>query len=243
MGVLLQDQELIDFAGPNQELTLYNHHYHDGVNGEGAQNYMAMLNSYYYPYLRNPEGWLELYPDFLKDHPFFGPASTELNRLATVRGLFLEFADQHEYAWRPPLVDPEKVRANEALPSRNWPGFGVGLLRVGGPGHRQEVSLHYSRATLHTSSDALGISCWVDGIPVMRLAATPRIGATPRSMRDGPRSRRSTAWATLGRSWRPGVASMAGPGSGRTAPWRKTPSPWMRRPPVVAGAMIAASAR
>lgn len=168
LGVLLQDQELIDFAGPNQELTLYNHHYHDGVNGEGAQNYMAMLNSYYYPYLRNPEGWLELYPDFLKDHPFFGPASTELNRLATVRGLFLEFADQHEYAWRPPLVDPEKVRANEALPSRNWPGFGVGLLRVGGPGHRQEVSLHYSRATLHTSSDALGISCWVDGIPVMR---------------------------------------------------------------------------
>jgi len=168
LGVLLQDRELIDFAGPNQELTLYNHHYHDGVNGEGAQNYMAMLNSYYYPYLRNPEGWLELYPDFLKDHPFFGPASTELNRLATVRGIHLEFADQHEYAWRPPLVDPEKVRANEAVPSRNWPGFGVGLLRVGGSGHRMEVSLHYSRATLHTASDALGISCWVDGVPVMR---------------------------------------------------------------------------
>ena len=62
-AILAGDKYLIEFAGANQELTLYNHHYHDGMNGEGAQNYMAMLNSYYYPYMSNPDGWQRLDPD------------------------------------------------------------------------------------------------------------------------------------------------------------------------------------
>ncbi|OGV67642.1 MAG: hypothetical protein A3K19_14670 [Lentisphaerae bacterium RIFOXYB12_FULL_65_16] len=169
-GVLAGDRTLVDFAVPNQELTLYNHHYQDGLNGEGAANYMAMLNSYYYPFLRDPKsGWTELYPDFFTDHPFFETASAELNKLRTVRNLELEFADEHEYTFSRGIVtDAAKVAEREAIPSMNWPGWGVGILRFGGAGHRQEMTLMYTRTSLHSASDTLGIACWVDGVPVMR---------------------------------------------------------------------------
>jgi hypothetical protein len=169
LGVLLGDEELIDFAGPAQETTLYNHSYQDGLNGEGAPNYMAMPGGYFYPYLRDPEGWLRFYPRFLEDHPFYFTADAELRKLSTVRGVQLEFGDQHEHAFPVGfLTDPAAVRANEQLGSRNWAGYGVGVLRVGGPGHRQEVGLGYTRATLHNAQDALSLECWVDGVPVMR---------------------------------------------------------------------------
>jgi len=168
LGILLQDEYLFDFAAGHQECVLYNHHYHDGMNGEGAPNYMAMLGRYY-KYMADPKGWLEFAPDFLKDNPFFGPAESEWRKLYTVRGLPLEFADQHIYAFHPGfLTDSDKVRENEQRPSMNWPGYGIGILRVGGPGHRQEVFMTYDRVSLHGTSDKLGIECWVDGVPVMR---------------------------------------------------------------------------
>jgi hypothetical protein len=36
VAILLGDKYLFDFAAGNQECVLYNHHYHDGLNGEGA---------------------------------------------------------------------------------------------------------------------------------------------------------------------------------------------------------------
>jgi len=168
LGILLGNRYLFNFAAAHQECVLYNHHYHDGMNGEGAPNYMAMLTEYY-RYLRDPKGWLELAPDFLEEHPFFGPASAELRKLYTVRGLPLEFADQHMYAYAGGFAtEPSQVRANEQRTSRNWPGYGIGILRVGGHGHRQEVFMTYDRVSLHGASDKLGIECWVDGVPVMR---------------------------------------------------------------------------
>ena len=169
-GILAQDKTLIDFAAPNQELTLYNHHYQDGLNGEGAANYMGQLAGYYYEFLGNPRGsWQELYPDFLKDHPFFKTASSELFTLKTARGLELEFADEHIQAYsRNFLTDPAAVREHEAIPSKNWPGWGIGIVRVGGPGHRQELTLASTRTALHSTADPLGIACWFDGVPVMR---------------------------------------------------------------------------
>ncbi|MDP2989057.1 MAG: hypothetical protein Q8O57_00625, partial [Kiritimatiellota bacterium] len=65
-------------------------------------------------------------------------------------------------------MDQTKVRVNEQIGSRNWAGYGVGILRVGGPGHRQELCLTYTRAASHNAQDALGLDCWVDGVPVMR---------------------------------------------------------------------------
>ncbi len=167
LGILLEDDFLFDFAAPCQELTLYNHHYHDGMNGEGAPNYMAMLNGYY-RYMQDPKGWLEFEPAFVEKNPFFGPASTELKKLRTARGLSIEFADQHMWPFRGFGTDGAQVSENEKLPSMNWPGFGVGVLRVGGPGHRQEIRLSYDKVSLHSCSDKLGIECWVDGVPVMR---------------------------------------------------------------------------
>lgn len=168
LGMLLQDRNLFNFAAGHQECVLYNHHYHDGMNGEGAANYMNMLGSYY-NYMQSTNGWLELDPDFLKDNPFFGPASTELHKLHTVRGLELEFGDQHLFPFMPEIIScDEKVRPNETRPSMNWPGYGIGILRMGGHGHRQEVFMTYDRVSLHSANDKMGIQCWVDGIPVMR---------------------------------------------------------------------------
>ncbi len=213
LGVLLQDRELLDFAGPAQEVTLYNHTYQDGLNGEGAPNYMAMPGGYFYPFLRDPKGWLEYYPTFLEDHPFYHAADGEMRKLHTVRGVQLEFGDQHEHAFpRRFLTDPARVRANEQLGSRNWAGYGVGLLRVGGPGHRQEVSLSYTRATLHNAQDPLSLGCWVDGVPVMRRGGyaahwsnaylqweRPEFQALkemkyPREIAEGPRGFDSWTW-------------------------------------------------
>ncbi len=169
LGALLQDRVLIDFAGPCQELSMYNHSYQDGMNGEGAPNYMDMPGGYYYPYLKDPKGWLEFYPQFLADNPFYGAASTEMHKTTTVRGMELEFGDEHEEAFAGHFsADPAVVSEHEKIGSRNWAGYGVGLIRVGGPGHRQEVGLDYTRASLHNAQDALSLECWVDGVPVLR---------------------------------------------------------------------------
>jgi len=169
LGVLLRDRVLIDFAGPCQELSMYNHTYQDGMNGEGAPNYQAMPGGYYYPVLKDPKGWLQYQPDFLERNPFYWAASSEMYKSQTVRGLSLEWGDQHEHAFAPHFIsDPAKVRENEKIGSRNWAGYGVGVIRVGGPGHRQEVSLGYTRAALHNAQDAMSMECWVDGVPVMR---------------------------------------------------------------------------
>ena len=169
LGVLLQDRVLIDFAGPCQELSMYNHTYQDGMNGEGAPNYQAMPGGYYFPVLKDPKGWLQYQPDFLERNPFYWAASSEMYKSKTVRGLSLEWGDQHEHVFAPHFIsDPAKVRENEKIGSRNWAGYGVGVIRVGGPGHRQEVSLGYTRAALHNAQDAMTMECWVDGVPVMR---------------------------------------------------------------------------
>ena len=169
LRVLTQDPVLIDFAGPCQEPSMYNHTYQDGMNGEGAPNYQDMPGGYYYPVLKDPKGWIEYQPDFLEDNPFTWAASSEMYRSETVRGLSLEWGDQHEHAFSPRFTsDQAKVRDNEKRGSRNWAGYGVGVIRVGGPGHRQELSLGYTRAALHNAQDAMSMECWVDGVPVMR---------------------------------------------------------------------------
>ncbi len=213
LGVLVGDELLIDFAGPAQEVAMYNHTYQDGLNGEGAPNYMWMPGGYFYPYLRDPKGWLRFYPKFLEEHPFYHAAASEMHQLTTVRGLAIEFGDQHEMAYAPNLVtDAAALAANEARGSRNWAGYGVGILRVGGAGHRQEVSLAYTRASLHNAQDALSLECWVDGVPVMRrggyaahwsnarlqwerpeFAALRRMGY-PKEMVEGPRGFDSWTW-------------------------------------------------
>ncbi|MBT3380923.1 MAG: hypothetical protein HN742_16035 [Lentisphaerae bacterium] len=169
LGVLLQERVLIDFAGPCQELSMYNHTYQDGMNGEGAPNYQAMPGGYYFPVLKSPKGWLQYQPDFLERNPFYWAASSEMYKSKTVRGLSLEWGDQHEHVFATHFTsDAEQVRDREKVGSRNWAGYGIGVLRVGGAGHRQEVSLGYTRAALHNAQDAMSMECWVDGVPVMR---------------------------------------------------------------------------
>lgn len=210
-GILTGDHFIIDFAGANQELTLYNHHYQDGLNGEGAQNYMAMLSSYYYPYMSNPQGYGLLNPDFLKDNPFYQRASIAWKQLYTTRGIFLEFGDQHQHIQTdfPLRGKYEHLKADfEKKPSMNFPGYGTGILRLGGKDQRLEASLHYSRATLHNASDMLGMSLWFDGVPVIRtggycsywrIATEKEVDQLnemnfPRKVRTAPRTGDSFPW-------------------------------------------------
>ena len=169
LGILLQNRYLFDFAAAHQECVLYNHHYHDGMTAEGAPNYMMMLVPYY-EHVKDPGGWLEFAPAFARENPFFRVAASQWRNLRTVRGQYLEFGDQIIHAFNLPdsFSRPDIVRANERRPSMNWPGFGVGVLRVGGPGRRQEVCMTYDRQSLHGAADKLGIECWMDGVPVMR---------------------------------------------------------------------------
>lgn len=173
-GMLLEDPLIYDFAVPSQEATLYNHHYHDGLNGEGSPVYMLSLGRYY-RWMRDPTGWRYFYPDFLEEQPFFNVASTELRKLRTARGLSLEWGDHHILAWGPavnraaPATDEERVAAGRARPSRNWPAYGVGLLGFGQGEHRMEANLIYTKESSHGKSDVLGLAVWVDGYPVIRF--------------------------------------------------------------------------
>ena len=172
LGILAEDKTISDFAIPGHEVTFYNHTYHDGLNGEGAPNYMAMPCGYFLPYLAKPDGWLRFQPNFVKDNPFYNTAVKQLNRLQTVRGLHVEFGDQHIHAYHPYMkkgtMHGRDKKLNEQNHSMNWASFGVGILRVGKPDHRMELGMDYTRATLHNSQDALSMECWVDGVPVMR---------------------------------------------------------------------------
>lgn len=176
LGLLTGNRELFEFAAALHECVLYNHHFQDGMNGEGAPNYQWLCGQYYYPAIVDPNGWLQIAPNFLKEHPFFQVAwdlftspVRSCNCLYTARGLPIEQGDQHVRTYDTRfLTDPEKVAAHEKRPSQNWPGYGVGILRVGGPGHRQEVFVNYQRGTGHSHTHSIGLECWVDGVPVMR---------------------------------------------------------------------------
>jgi len=62
LSILLQDDYLFDFGAGHQECVLYNHHYHDAMNGEGLASYMRLLDYDFYPYMADPKGWLEFAP-------------------------------------------------------------------------------------------------------------------------------------------------------------------------------------
>ncbi len=169
LGILLENDYLFDFTAAHQECVLYNHHYYDGMTAEGAPNYMAMLDGYY-RHTVDAGGWLRFAPNFLEENPFFDVARRQWRELRTARGEPLEFGDQTMFAFNPPdgFGSAGMVKSGEVRPSMNWPGFGVGVLRVGGSGHRQEVSLMYDRMSIHGAADKLGIACWFDGVPIVR---------------------------------------------------------------------------
>ncbi len=76
LGLLLQDKVLMDFPGSVQEVTMYNHTYQDGLNGEGTPNYMDMPGSNLYEYLLDPKGWLE-YADSGDPEAYEPPVGTD----------------------------------------------------------------------------------------------------------------------------------------------------------------------
>jgi len=51
------------------------------MNGEGAPNYQAMPGGYYFPVLKDPQGWLQYQPDFLERNPFYWGEMPYLERI------------------------------------------------------------------------------------------------------------------------------------------------------------------
>lgn len=192
LAVLAEDKVLLDFAGPAQEVTLYNHHHHDGMSAEGAPNYMAHMR-FFYDNSQSPDGWLSLDPEFSRRNPFLAVAAQARHDLRTLRNLPFEFGDQHVYAWPPSvrrpglLEDAEQIDTNAGVGSRFWPGYGLGVVRAGDMKDRMESLLTFTRVTTHDKSDVLGRDLWVNGIPVIRRGgyasagqARPYPGQDPR---------------------------------------------------------------
>ena len=172
MGSMANDSVITQLYLPTHEVVLYNHTYHDGMNGEGAPNYMTMPYNVLLKYLQNKDGWLKFDPDFLSRNPFYKTAFEEYPKLLTTRGLQPEFGDQHIYTWHPKMkngtIDGISKQTLEKQGSRNWPGYGFGMLKVGKADYRMDLAMNYTRVSVHNGQDALSLECWIDGVPVLR---------------------------------------------------------------------------
>lgn len=167
------DKTLLEFASANHDCIIYNHHYADGLNGEGSVHYQGMLRRQFYPYMNEKNGWSEIDPDFLAKNPFFQTASRESGRQITARGLLFEHGDIYHMIHETPKdrvlgnIDTAEKPENSRLPSSVWASWGIGVLRVGTPGQRLETILNFSRPSGHGGL-MMGIASWFDGIPVLR---------------------------------------------------------------------------
>ncbi len=173
-ALLGRDRELLGFAAPNHELSFYNHHYSDGLNGEGSTGYQGMLRRQFYPVILEKHGWGLIDPGFLRANPFVRKAAGESGRQITARGMLFEHGDCYELLRELPgdrvnlnLQKNGENGENERLPSHVWSSWGVGVIRVGGPGQRLETVLNFSRP--HGHGDLMmGLASWFDGICVIR---------------------------------------------------------------------------
>ena len=167
------DKLLLEFAAANHDCIVYNHHYADGINGEGSVGYQGMLRRQFYPYMLEKNGWQTIDPGFLAKNPFFQTAARESGKQITARGLLFEHGDLYEMIHETPndrylgnLDTAEKPKKSN-LPSQIWPSWGVGVIRVGAPGERLETILNFSRPSGHGGL-MMGLAGWFDGIPVLR---------------------------------------------------------------------------
>lgn len=168
------DKTLLDFAAANHDCIVYNHHYADGINGEGSVGYQGMLRRQFYPYMLEKTGWRTIDPAFLAKNPFFKTAACESGKQITARGLLFEHGDLYEMIHETPNnrvlgnLDTAEKPEKSNLPSQIWPLWGVGVIRVGAPGERLETILNFSRPSGHGGL-MMGLAGWFDGIPALRM--------------------------------------------------------------------------
>lgn len=168
------DRDLLEFAAPCYDTVIYNHHYADGLNGEGAPSYQTMLLRFY-DVATDKREYLTIDPGFLDRNPFVKTAEAALKDEVTARGRIFEQGDEHYYLhdvlpkdphWGRNL-DTNDVPAKADLPSRLWPSWGEAVLRGGDAKHRLEAILHFARPAGH-GAKPLSLACWFDGFPCIR---------------------------------------------------------------------------
>lgn len=167
------DRDLLEFAAPCYDTVIYNHHYADGLNGEGAPAYQGMLLRFYQA-ARDEKEYLTIDPGFLARNPFLSTIEKAYRAQVTARGKLFEQGDLHYYLHDFP-VDPHYGRTLDTndvprlaeLPSRLWPSWGEAVLRGGDAKHRLEAVLHFSRPSTHGAAP-LSLACWFDGFPCIR---------------------------------------------------------------------------
>ena len=185
------DKALLEFAAANHDCIVYNHHYADGINGEGSVGYQGMLRRQFYPYMLEKNGWQTIDPGFLAKNPFFQTAARESGKQITARGLLFEHGDLYEMIYETPdnrylgNLDTAEKPEKSNLPSQIWPSWGVGVIRVGAPGRRLETILNFSRPSGHGGL-MMGLASWFDGIPALRMHgyAPPWGNASQKTVED-----------------------------------------------------------
>ena len=172
-AVLGGDRDLMEFAAPCYDTLIYNHHYSDGLNGEGAPSYQGMLLGFYRA-ARDEKEYLTIDPGFLARNPFLSTIEKSYHAQVTARGKLFEQGDIHyyihDYDNDPHYgrnLDTNDVPRLANLPSKLWPGWGEAVLRGGDAKHRLEVVLHFSRPISH-GAPPLSLACWFDGFPCVR---------------------------------------------------------------------------
>jgi len=190
-AVIGGDKALLEFAAANHDCVVYNHHYADGINGEGSVHYQGMLRRQFYPFMNEKDGWSSIDPEFLARNPFFKTASRESGRQITSRGLLFEHGDIYQMIHETPKnrvlgnIDTAEKPEKSNLPSSIWASWGIGVLRVGAPGRRLETVLNFSRPSGHGGL-MMGVSSWFDGVPVIRPHgyACPWGNISPRTVKE-----------------------------------------------------------
>ena len=167
------DSDLFEFAAPCYDAVIYNHHYADGLNGEGSPGYQSMLLSFY-AIARDDKGYLTIDTGFKDRNPFIETALESFRAQVTARGKLFEQGDYHyylhDYDNDPHYgrnLDTNDVPRLADMPSRLWPSWGEAVLRGGDAKHRLEIILHFSRPTAHGAAP-LSLACWFDGLPCIR---------------------------------------------------------------------------
>jgi len=197
LGVALQDHYLFSRFNFCLEDWLYNQFYYDGISTEGSVMYSGMMAGVQVP-------WDEIrsryQPDYRQLHPFLAQVGKTSERVRTLNGKASEHGDGFDgvfgaAGWNTARSGRDAAGRELREPSECWPGYGLSLLRAGGPGRRCEVFLVHDRVTGHSHDEMLGVQLFYQGVPVLNFLG---YCVVDRSLElDPAKSQYAQAWLDL----------------------------------------------
>ena len=170
LGVLVQDEGLIQEALRVIEANVVNHYFSDGLSTEGAFNYAAMKRSL----LENL--WIvEQFGgiDLSRKYPFLEQIRTLGDYpIRTLYNIESMHGDEHAHFFTtaqrhlaPPEPDAVDYAAHTA--SLCFPESGLGCVRAGAPGSRLEMIMDFQSVPGHTHRGKLNLQLFYEGVNLL----------------------------------------------------------------------------